>query len=57
MLDIIGTGETEDEAEISFAQEFDYIYNRFNELDDSQLTERIKNIKLFANYLVKSIES
>lgn len=57
MLDIIGTGKTEDDAEITFAEEFDFIYNRYNELDDNQLSERLRNIKLFINHIVKSIEN
>jgi hypothetical protein len=52
MLGIIGTGETESEAIESFSEEFDYAYNRYNELNDDQLTERLKFIKLFLNHLV-----
>lgn len=56
MIDIIGTGETEDEAEKNFAEEFDFIYKRYNELPENKLSERIKIIKIFLNYLVKSVE-
>lgn len=35
LLDIVGTGETEDDAEANFAEEFSYIYNRYNDLVDS----------------------
>jgi hypothetical protein len=53
-LGIIGTGLTEDEAEKSFAEEFDYIFRRFNSLDDKSLTKRNKLIKDTLNQLVKS---
>lgn len=56
MLDIIGTGLSEDEAEASFSQEFHYIYTRFNELPESKLSDRIKVIKTILNSLVKSKE-
>ncbi|MBW8050667.1 MAG: hypothetical protein FVQ77_10090 [Cytophagales bacterium] len=54
LIDIIGTGETEDEAEQNFAEEFDFIYHRYNELPDNKLSERIKVIKTFLNYIVEN---
>ena len=45
MLDIIGTGLTEAEAEANFNQEFDFIYTRFHELKDEKLSQRLLNIK------------
>ncbi len=56
MLDLVGTGETEMEAEESFAREFDFIYNRYNGLDDSRLSPRLRRIKNTLNHLVKSVE-
>jgi predicted RNase H-like HicB family nuclease len=56
MLDIIGTGETEDDAERNFAEEFDFIYRRYNELSDDQLSDKLNRIKVFLNHLVKSVE-
>ncbi len=56
MLDIIGTGETEDDAEKNFAEEFDFIYKRYNELNDDQLSDKLNRIKVFLNHLVKSVE-
>lgn len=47
MLGIIGTGLTEDEAENSFAEEFEYIYHRLISLDSKSLTSY--------NLLIKSI--
>ncbi len=55
MLDIIGTGETEEEAKNSFAVEFDYIYTRYNELADEQLSERLLKIKKILSLIVKNI--
>lgn len=56
LIDIIGTGKTEDEAEQNFAEEFDFIYNRYNELQENKLSDRIKIIKTFLNYIVKDVE-
>jgi hypothetical protein len=55
LLDIIGTGLNEEEAELNFFQEFDFIYQRYNQLNDNHLSKRILNIKNILNYLVKSI--
>ncbi len=56
MLDIIGTGSTQEEAQINFSQEFDFIYNRYNELKDENLSNRILDIKKILQITVKSIE-
>ena len=56
LLDIVGTGETQDDAEINFAEEFSFIFKRYNELDVSKLSERILQIKNILNYLVKEVE-
>lgn len=56
LIDLIGTGKSEDEAEKNFAQEFDFIYKRYNELADNQLSDRIKFIKSIINYLVLKVE-
>ena len=56
ILDIIGTGLTVDEAELSFSEEFDYIFNKLNSLDDGQLTEQNIRIKLILNSYIKEIE-
>lgn len=52
-LGIIGTGLTEDEAEKSFAEEFDYVYRRYNSLNDDSLTKRNKLIKDILNQIIK----
>jgi len=47
MLEVIGTGLTEDDAEKSFAEEFDFMYHRLNSLEATSLTNHnllIKNI-------------
>ncbi len=56
LLDIVGTGETEDDAEANFAEEFSYIFNRYNDLEDSKLSDRILNIKRILNFLIKEVE-
>lgn len=56
MLEIIGTGLTEDEAEISFGEEFDFIYEKFNSLDNELLTNHNQLIKSFLNQIVEKIE-
>lgn len=56
MLGIIGTGLTEIEAEESFAQEFDYVYKRFNSLDSNSLTNHNKLIKDILNQIVEKVE-
>jgi predicted RNase H-like HicB family nuclease len=55
MLDIIGTGKTEEEAEMNFSEEFHYIYKRYNELSDDQLSDKLKRIKILLNHVVKTI--
>jgi hypothetical protein len=56
MLEIIGSGENQDAAEKNFAEEFDFIYRRYNQLADDQLSEKLRTIKMFLKYLVKSVE-
>lgn len=56
MLGIIGTGLTEDDAELSFNQEFDFVFQRFNELDNSKLTYHNLLIKNIINQIVDRIE-
>lgn len=55
MLGIVATGKTEEEAEQDFAHEFDFIYQRYNQLTDDQMTERIKHIKTLLNTIVKEV--
>lgn len=57
LLDLIGTGETEDEAERNFAQEFSFIYKRYNEVSDENLSDRIRGIKQILNIYVKETEN
>lgn len=54
-LDIIGTGETQDDAEQNFNEEFDYLYNRLNSLKDNQLNKRLLRIKNVLNSFVKEV--
>ena len=54
LLGIYAYGENIDEAEMMFATEFDYIYTRYNELEESKLSEEVKFIKSYLNQIVKS---
>jgi hypothetical protein len=56
MLGIIGTGLTEDDAEKSFAEEFDFMYNRLNSLDSSSLTNHNLIIKNIITQIVEKVE-
>lgn len=56
MLDIVGTGKNIDEAEKSFAEEFHFVYKRYNQLSLGKLSDRIKRIKTIINALVLKIE-
>jgi hypothetical protein len=54
-LDLIGTGLTQEEAEVNFNEEFDYLYARLNSLVDNQLSDRLLRIKRTLNDFVKEI--
>ena len=54
LLGIIGSGMTVNEAEIDFSQEFDYIYRRYNTIDETKLTKRLSEIKTIFNIIVKT---
>lgn len=56
MLGIIGTGLTEDDAEKSFTEEFDFIYNRLKALDDDSLTNHNRLIKNILIQIIDRIE-
>lgn len=57
MLGISATGKTEGDAEFDFAREFDFIYQRYNQLKDSEMTTRIRRIKLLLNAIVKEVKT
>jgi len=57
MLGIIGTGLTEDDAEKSFAEEFDFMYNRLNSLETTSLTNRNLLIKNIITQIVERVEA
>ena len=56
MLGIIGTGLTEDDAENSFAVEFDYMYQRLNSLKATSLTNHNLLIKKIITQIVEKVE-
>jgi hypothetical protein len=55
MLDIYATGKSEEDAEIDFNEEFDYLYKRLNSLQDENMNKHFKTIKLFINNIVKNV--
>lgn len=55
LMDLYATGETIDEAEINFNEEFDHKYQRLNELKDNELSERLIRAKTYLNLIVKEI--
>ena len=55
MLDIIGTGETKEAAELSFKQEFYYIYNLYNDTENGKLSKRLIKIKTILDNIVKQV--
>jgi hypothetical protein len=57
LLDIVGTGANEDEAERNFSEEFAYIYKRYNELDDKKLAPRLKRIKSLLGIIIQKVSS
>lgn len=56
MLDLIGVGEDLDLAEQDFSENFDYAYYRYNELEDSKLSNRILLIRNLLNEIVTLAE-
>ena len=55
LIDITATGMTIDEVEQNFNEEFDYLYTRLNELDNSKLSKRLQNVKLAINLFIKEV--
>ena len=56
-LDIVGTGKTEDEAEKNFAEEFAYIFKRYNELPENKLSDKIKRIKKVLDAIILKVSA
>lgn len=56
ILGIIGTGATPDEAELSFSEEFDFVYRRYAQMPDKKLAPHLVEVKRFLKHLVTSIE-
>jgi hypothetical protein len=56
MLGIVGTGLTIDDAEQSFSEEFHFIYQRYNQLSEKVMTDRIRRIKNILNSIVYKTE-
>lgn len=56
MLGIIGTGPDLDVAEQSFSEEFDFVYRRYQELKESQMTKHVRDVKQVLQFMVASID-
>lgn len=56
MLGIVGTGQSVAEAKISLMEEFDYIYKRYNNLNEEELSPRLSRIKSIINLLVIKVK-
>ncbi|WP_020598126.1 hypothetical protein [Spirosoma panaciterrae] len=56
LLDLVGTGLSIEEAQQSFAEEFEFIYKRYNALSDKELTQRLQSIKTILNALIKQVD-
>ena len=54
LLGIYSYGDSLEEAEEMFAEEFDYIFMRYNQLEESKLSEEVKFLKSYLNQIVKS---
>ena len=54
-LDIVATGRTIAEAERNFAEEFDYIFKRYNELPDMNLSDKIKRVKKVLEAMIQKV--
>jgi len=55
LLDLIGTGETEEDAKKNFNEEFDFLYNRLTTVGDETLSDRLVQVKLLFSSLVKEV--
>lgn len=56
VLDLIATGETQEEAMKAFGDEFSYLFELLNKLSESQLTRHNSLIKSNINQIVKEVE-
>ncbi len=54
ILGIVGTGDTFKEAVTSFSEDFDFIVNHYRELDEQQMSSRIKRAKEFIRLILKA---
>lgn len=54
-LNLVGAGDTSEEAEQEFLTEFDYTYRKLNGLSDDKLSARLIRIKRMINDCVKEV--
>lgn len=57
LLDLIGTGLTEDEAEKNFNEEFDFLYNKLVSIENKKLSKHLQTVKVLFEAVVKSVVS
>lgn len=57
MLGLIGTGYSEDEAELAFSEEFDYLFMKLSSLGESEFTKHNRFIKNVLEYYIEKVES
>jgi len=55
LIGVIGTGLTQDDAEKSFNEEFDYLFSRLNSLNDDKLGKKLLSSKTIINIIVKEV--
>lgn len=55
-LGIIGAGGSQQEAEKSINEEFDYLFMRLNSLDESQLSKHLIFVRTIINDIVKEVK-
>ena len=55
MLGIIGTGLTDNDAEESFAEEFDYLFKRLQSLDTDSLTNHNQLVKNILTHYIEKV--
>lgn len=51
-LGIVGAGNSFEEAEKSFFEDFDYIQKSYNQLPEKELSLRVKSIKRILNSII-----
>jgi hypothetical protein len=56
LLDLIGTGLTEDEAESNFNEEFDFLYTKLTSMSDKKMSKHLQRVKQIFQELVQTVK-